>query len=573
MGAGPSVTALEALIPKIGERIARYELLEELGRGGFGVVYRARQAGLDADVAIKIMLPHLVEAGRADELLARFSQEAASAKVLDHPVAIKVRDFGKTASGLPFLVTEFVKGRSLDALILEGPLPESRVVRIADQVLGCLAEAHHMGIVHRDLKPSNIMVRDVYGEADVVKILDFGVAKMSPDVGGVKTQTGMSLGTPHYMAPEQARGATEIDGRADLYALGLVIAECLTGQRVIQGNSLMAIVYEHAREEPHSFPPQLWTSPLFPVVQYSTAKNPAHRFPDAVQMRHALRASGSAWADFTPIGPRAPVAMAQPPPATPSGPISWSGPPPATPAGPSRLLVPGTVPPTSGVHVHVHGAPAAVRKAPAHRGLLVLFGVLTLVMVGVLGLVVTSTLRSNRAGSAPEADSAAVPPPSPTHERAEPAVRPPTEVARAAPTPGPEAIEPTNDGLARRAQDGEARSRAADTVRDALPAVREVRIGGDEGVQVSLDRTVLCETPCTLSVPVVPSRTTLRFTRPGYREAALEVVLAELDGYDVSLEPLPRERTVRQRERPPREQPEPPRDDTPSEASPFGGIR
>jgi serine/threonine protein kinase len=511
---------LEELVPVVGARIAGYELVEEVGRGGFGVVFRARQLGLGADVAVKVLLPALMGDSRADELVARFRQEADSAKLLEHPVAIKVRDFGKTASGLPFLVTEYVRGSSLERVLAEGPLSEVRVVRLADQLLGCLAEAHHLGIVHRDLKPSNIMLRDIYGEADVVKILDFGVAKMSQDLGGLKSQTGLGMGTPHYMAPEQARGFRDLDGRADLYALGLVMAECLTGERVVQADSLMAVLYAHAGPEPHELAPAVRASALFPIIERATAKDRDLRFRDAVAMRQAL------WAVQAPA----------------YRPGASEGPSPrCTPTPPRVVLGPDTPSPT-GVTVR-----AELARASVSRGLVGLVLALLLAGTGVIwGLA--------REGS-------------PTLPNPEPSRSVDQEA------PSPETLTETV-GQARTSALGavaraEAWTRASGLVRRAVPTVRGVEIGGDEGVTVSLGGSTLCETPCVLAAPVVPGTVTLEVSRAGYRDDRIELELAEGHGVEVSLRRERRSserRSGEARPEPPEPAVEAPVDD------PFGGV-
>ncbi len=278
---------LERIIPQVGDRIGRYEIIDELGRGGFGVVYRARQEGLSALVAIKVLIPPLTSQDDRLEVVKRFEQEAEVIRQLEHSSALKVRDIGHTDEGLPFMATEFVRGLTLTDLIKSGPLPPKRIVRIAMQVLGCLAEAHSKGIVHRDLKPDNLMVRDIVGETDAVKVLDFGIAKVMVD-SGVKTQTGLRFGTPRYMAPEQARGEGQVDGRLDLYALGLILAECASGEPVVNDGDMLAALMRHAQPEALVFSEAVQNSPLFPVVQKATSKDPALRYPDALAMRSAL---------------------------------------------------------------------------------------------------------------------------------------------------------------------------------------------------------------------------------------------------------------------------------------------
>lgn len=278
----------QQIIPGIGERIGRYEIVSELGQGGFGVVYLAKQIGIDAKVAIKLLLVKSNDEAQKLQVVDRFRQEAEIIKRLEHPCALKIRDFGTTDDGAPYLVTEYVRGTDLDKVIKEQPLTIARTVRVGGQILGCLAEAHSLGVVHRDLKPANIKVRDIVGDADAVKVLDFGIAKLSDDEGGLKTQTGAGFGTPYYMSPEQCRGEKLIDGRADIYALGLILAECLTGQRVVQADSTLAAIYFQVNPNQHDYPQELRQCPLFPVIERATQKNRDWRYPDALAMREDL---------------------------------------------------------------------------------------------------------------------------------------------------------------------------------------------------------------------------------------------------------------------------------------------
>jgi serine/threonine protein kinase len=280
---------LEKIIPKVGQQIGRYALVEELGRGGFGIVYRARQIGLDVDVALKLMLPNVSSQFQRMQLYERFQQEAKVLRRLEHPSVVKVRDFGKTSDGLPYLVTEYVRGKTLEYHIDQGPLDLDHIIRISKQVLGCLGEAHHMGILHRDMKPANIMLHEIYGEHDQAKVLDFGIAKVLKEQTHVHTQTGMAMGTPWYMAPEQAKGRKDLDGRVDLYALGLIIAECITGRRVVKQEDLVAAVLVHAGPEPIEFEREVLQSILFPIIRRATQKDPKRRYRDAVAMRQELR--------------------------------------------------------------------------------------------------------------------------------------------------------------------------------------------------------------------------------------------------------------------------------------------
>ena len=272
------------------------------------------------------MIPPVSSKAEQLQTLERFQQEAQVIKQLEHSAALKVRDFGRTDEGLPFLVTEFIRGRELSAVLQEAPLSLERTIRVSKQVLSCLAEAHHLRIIHRDLKPANLMIRDIYGEHDSVKVLDFGISKILGE-SGVKTQTGLRFGTPWYMAPEQAKGLKDIDGRLDLYAFGLIMAECLTGRRVVAIDDMTGALLQQASPEPLPFEPAVMQSPLFPVIRKATQKDPNHRFPDAIAMREAVEAvevqmlvatssasgplpTGPSMPDTGPAGPSAPIPVA-----------------------------------------------------------------------------------------------------------------------------------------------------------------------------------------------------------------------------------------------------------------------
>jgi len=221
----------------------RYRVISRIGIGGMGVVYRAQHITLKHDLAVKVLLP---EFGGKEEFVRRFEREAESASRLAHPHIIAVTDFGRTAEGLLFLAMEYLDGRSLSSLIREGPLPVDRAVTIVRQMLTALNRAHAAGIVHRDLKPDNIMLIDREGHHDFVKILDFGIAKVTEPEPGREalTQAGVVFGTPEYLSPEQALG-DKIDARADLYATGVILFEMLTGHRPFESEDKMRIISMH----------------------------------------------------------------------------------------------------------------------------------------------------------------------------------------------------------------------------------------------------------------------------------------------------------------------------------------
>ena len=283
---------IEDIIPKAGETLRdRYVLSDELGRGGFGVVFRARQIGLDEDVAVKVLLPHIVT---NDDLAHRFHREVKLAKRLRHPNTIRIIDYAETATGLPFYVMEYIVGRELqDVLHNEHNLSEARSGHICVQVLKALAEAHSHTIVHRDLKPENIFLCEIFGERDFVKVLDFGIAKaLAPHMTDRNTKTDVVMGTPNYMSPEQCTGS-RIDQRSDIYATGLILAECVSGEVVVDGDNLLQVLGTHASHRPLPFSSAVRQSHLWPVIERACRKDPKERFPTAMQMIEALKALGS----------------------------------------------------------------------------------------------------------------------------------------------------------------------------------------------------------------------------------------------------------------------------------------
>src|SRR5688572_756785 len=225
----------------IGQTVSHYRILEKLGEGGMGAVYLAEDLHLARRVAIKFLT------STDHHYRARFIREARAVSALNHPNIAMVHDYGETAQDLPFIVMEYVKGKSLSDLLDEG-LTLQRSVEIVSRIAEALAEAHDHGIVHRDIKPSNILVN----ERGQVKVLDFGLVKHlfeppssevdldAQTIYSTQTRSDVIVGTPLYLSPEQATGKP-IDGRSDLFALGALLYECLTGQSAFSGNSVLEI--------------------------------------------------------------------------------------------------------------------------------------------------------------------------------------------------------------------------------------------------------------------------------------------------------------------------------------------
>lgn len=269
----------------------RYTIVSRLGKGGMGVVYRARQKFLDREVALKVLRTDL-----ASDTLAvrRFLQEARSASGLRNPHTVTVYEFGVTPDGLLYFTMELLKGRSVrDELRDGGPISPERAVRIVSQACESLAEAHAQGIWHRDLKPDNIFLVSDSEDTDFVKILDFGIAKAS-NASTQLTSTGVICGTPQYMSPEQARGEA-LDNRSDLYALGIVLFEMLTGVAPFDGNTPIQVLMGHLMEPVPSMasknPGVQIPEALEHVVLWTLCKNASGRPANAGELARALQAA------------------------------------------------------------------------------------------------------------------------------------------------------------------------------------------------------------------------------------------------------------------------------------------
>lgn len=234
--------------PMIGRMInGRFEVLSRLGAGGMGVVYRARQVGIDRIVAIKTLLK---DRATDDKVVQRFKNEARAVSRLNHPNTIRIYDFGQMEDGTLYFAMELLEGRSLDrAIRQDGPFSTRRTLHAMAQMADSLNEAHSKGIVHRDLKPENVYLCAVGDDPDFVKVLDFGVARMREQDSsqGTMTQAGVIFGTPRYMAPEQAR-TMAVDARADIYALGIIWYELLMGRTPFEADNPLALLMKHLQD-------------------------------------------------------------------------------------------------------------------------------------------------------------------------------------------------------------------------------------------------------------------------------------------------------------------------------------
>lgn len=264
----------------------RYELGEILGFGGMSEVHIARDVRLHRDVAVKVLRADLA---RDPSFYLRFRREAQNAAALNHPAIVAVYDTGEaeTANGpLPYIVMEYVDGVTLrDIVHTEGPIPTRRAIEIIADACQALNFSHQHGIIHRDVKPANIMI----SKAGAVKVMDFGIARALADAGNSVTQTAAVIGTAQYLSPEQARGE-KVDARSDVYSLGCVLYEILTGEPPFVGDSPVAVAYQHVREDPT--PPSQRHEGISPeldaVVLKALTKNPDNRYQTAAEMRADL---------------------------------------------------------------------------------------------------------------------------------------------------------------------------------------------------------------------------------------------------------------------------------------------
>ena len=283
--------------PRIGTLLAeRYRIDALVGEGGMGKVYSAEHVLMRKRLAVKVLRRELTS---VPEVVARFEREAMAAGNIEHPNVAGATDFGKLADGAVFLVLEFVSGHSLRDEIARGPFVVDRALHITRQIASALSAAHAQGIVHRDLKPENVMLVEKGGDPDFVKVLDFGIAKvpLGDAVGtGAKrgnpiTKAGMVFGTPEYMAPEQALGQT-VDGRADLYALGVILFEMLSGVRPFSSQSSVGILGQQLSKPTPTFAersPDLLVPPAVEqIARKLLSRDASERYESASELSRAI---------------------------------------------------------------------------------------------------------------------------------------------------------------------------------------------------------------------------------------------------------------------------------------------
>jgi serine/threonine-protein kinase len=292
----------------------RYQVGELLGYGGMAEVHHGRDLRLGRDVAIKMLRADLA---RDATFQMRFGREAQNAAALNHPAIVAVYDTGEErgASGesLPYIVMEFVNGRTLkEVLVAEGPLMPRRALEISADICAAIEFSHRHGIIHRDIKPANVMLT----QTGQVKVMDFGIARALASGASTMTQTSAVIGTAQYLSPEQARGEA-VDARSDVYATGCVVFELMTGHPPFVGDNPVSVAYQHVREDPK--PPSESNRDVSPdvdaIVLKALAKNPLNRYQSAAEMRaDLLRAAAGRPVLATPVMRNDQTAMVAPPP-------------------------------------------------------------------------------------------------------------------------------------------------------------------------------------------------------------------------------------------------------------------
>jgi serine/threonine-protein kinase len=447
----------------------KYRVVRLLGEGGMGAVYEGEQqlGTTKRKVAVKTLHP---EMSRDEKIKARFQREVGTVAELEHPNTIQVYDFGTTPEGILYIVMEFLSGKSLgDLLVKEGAMPPDRVAHVMRQMCGSLAEAHGRGIVHRDLKPDNVILVDRAGEKDFVKVLDFGIAKRSNEEDKQEqklTQQGMVLGTPPYMSPEQFTGRP-IDARSDIYSLGVMAYEMLTGRLPFSGNTPWEWATQHMTAAPvpmESLPEGMRASPAMRgAIQRALAKSPAERFQTVKEFNEAFSAGSdvrTSAGSFPGVQGEQPVGSPAygPPPAGSPG----YGPPPMGTAPyaapPAYAAPPGDV----GFGGPVAGPMAVPQNTAPKGGSGLRIALIVGAVVAVLGGAITVVVLFVLPGSDPAPKPA--PAPTPTHPVAAPTHPAPTvaPTPTPTPTPTPHPTTPYNGVECQRAREFRAAGRTAE---------------------------------------------------------------------------------------------------------------
>jgi len=290
---GSALRSASASTDLMGTVVAdRYHILKKLGEGGMGQVYLAEHVKMGRKSALKVMNPGMNQDADA---IARFNREASNASRLNHPNICAIYDFGETPDGLIYLAMEFIEGQALNSLVEQnGALPPARAASIIHQSADALQVAHDAGIVHRDLKPDNIMIAKNRDGTDLAKVVDFGIAKAHSSDAQKVTKTGMVVGTPEYMSPEQLSG-DKLDGRSDIYSLGLVAFNCLTGKLPFPAETAQEAMIARLIEQPKTLaemkPDVAWPDEVQRVMDKALTRDAAERYQSAAQFGRELWAA------------------------------------------------------------------------------------------------------------------------------------------------------------------------------------------------------------------------------------------------------------------------------------------
>jgi len=422
----------------LGTTIGVYRVARLLGIGGMGRVYKGVHPTIGSRVAIKVLSR---ECSDRRDLVERFFSEAKAVNLIRHESIVNVLDLAMLPDGRPYIIMEYLDGAPLSSLVeaavaARSPVPLGGLARLAAEVLDALGAAHGKGIVHRDLKPDNIYVTP----SRRPKVLDFGIAKLSDNAPGTGTATGSLLGTPHYMAPEQAAGKP-VDHRADIYAMGVILFECATGQKPFMADSLFDLLRKHV-ETPPQPPRQL--RPDMPielemVIMTALAKAPDQRFASAAAMSLALQHAtaqlpADQWSPLTLQNRPSGV----PTPSWPSQPPSWAG---------SRGARESVQPPAQKHPTTVSAgqvtANAKAQKAPSSKkGLVIALLAVVLVGGGVTAAVMAGGGSGDGTGMSPPGSTETVAAADPAPTPAAPAPKPAAPTQAKAPTAGSEKSSP-----------------------------------------------------------------------------------------------------------------------------------